>query len=85
MKRINSLSQAVELSLDGKTEGEIDARFKIEVEGDAWSVYTVHISHRDILCYCNEGIATFLVDSYAGRNWVELFDWEQDESKESNQ
>lgn len=79
MNPITSLAQAVDLSLDGNTFGEIDAQFEVEVEGKAWSCYTVSISHRDILCYCEEGTATFLVDSYGGQNRAELFDWEQDE------
>ncbi len=76
MKTIISLKQAIDLSLDGKTSGEIDAKFNIEVENKMWSVYTVSISHRDILCYCDEGAATLLIDSYGDRNTAELFDWE---------
>lgn len=75
MKRITSLNHAIGLSLDGKTSGEIDAQFNINIEGKAWSCYTVSISRRDILCYCNEGTATYLVDSYGDRNVAELFDW----------
>lgn len=75
--KILSLKQAVDLSIDGKTTGEKNARFEIEVEGKTWSVYTVSISHRDILCYCNQGCATFLVDSYGDRNVAELFDWSE--------
>lgn len=72
---VTKLKQAVDLSLDGKTEGEIDADFIIDVDGMTWNVYTVSISHRDILCYCDKGTATFLVDSYGDRHVPELFGW----------
>lgn len=75
--KINKLLDAVELSLDGKTSGEIDAKFNIEVERETWNCYAVSISHRDVLCYCDKGTATFLVDSYGDLNTHELFDWEK--------
>jgi hypothetical protein len=77
-KTISSLAQAIGLSLDTKTSGEMNAKFKIEVENKPWDVYAVSISHRDILCYCNEGTATFLVDTYGERNAAELFNWENE-------
>lgn len=74
-KQITELNQAIELSVSSKRIGEQDAGFKIEVDGQTWDCYTVSISHRDVLCYCEQGTATFLVDSYGDRNVAELFDW----------
>ena len=77
MKLIKALSDAIDLSLDGETSGvHFTAEFEIEVDGKTWNVYTVSISHRDILAYCDRGTATFLVDSYGDRNTAELFNWE---------
>ena len=75
---MNSLNQAIEASFKNKLGYEADAEFSIEVEGEAWRVYTVSIDVRDILCFCDKGTATFLVDSYGDRNVAELFDWERD-------
>jgi len=81
VKTITSLDQAIKKALDHKSHGESSADFKIEVDGELWSCYTAAIVHRDILLYCNEGTATFLVDSYGEKNVVELFDWEKDVSQ----
>ena len=63
----------------GETDGvHFTAEFDIEVDGKTWNVNTVSISHRDILAYCKQGTATFLVDSCGDRNIAELFDWETD-------
>jgi diaminopimelate decarboxylase len=73
---IKTLSQAIDLSLKAKSSREIDTNLKIEIEGQLWTAYTVAISYRDILFYCDKGTATFLVDSYGDKNVAELFDWE---------
>lgn len=78
MKTITKLIQAVDLSVDGKTSGERKAKFNIEVEKETWKCYEVSISHRDILCYCDKGVATFVVDTYGDLNTHELFDWEKE-------
>lgn len=75
MKPIKSLSQAIESSIDGKTFGEVDADFKIDIQGELWTCYAVSIADRDILAYCDKGTATLLVDSYGDKHTAELFDW----------
>ena len=79
MKKIKRLLDAINLSVDGKTSGEINADFKIGVDGETWKCYTVAISYRDVLCYCDKGTATYVVDSYGDLNTHELFDWAKDE------
>ena len=79
MKQITSLKQAVEISVGKKGFGERAAQFDIEVDNKTWTVYTVSISNRDVLCYCDQGTATFLVDSYGSRHAAELFDWSENE------
>jgi hypothetical protein len=74
-KQITKLKEAVEISVGKTGFGERMAQFDIDVEGKTWNCYAVSISHRDILCYCDQGIATFLVDSYGERHVPELFDW----------
>lgn len=77
--KITTLQQAIESSLNPKLFGqEIDADLNIEIEDQIWKVYTVAISHRDILCYCDNGTATFLVDSNGDKHTAELFDYEKD-------
>lgn len=77
--KITTLQQAIDASLNDKLCGhEIDADLSIEIEGRVWKVYTVAISHRDILCYCDKGWATYLVDSSGDKHTAELFDYEGD-------
>lgn len=78
MKRIKSLKQAVDMSIDGAILGEIDADFKIDVQSETWSCYTVSICYRDIFAYCDKGTATLLVDSYGDKHVAELFNWEKE-------
>lgn len=77
MKNVNSLKEAIDLSLKPKNAGAMPANFSIEVENDTWDIYEVSISHRDILCLSDKGVATFLVDTYGNRSVAELFDWER--------
>ena len=77
IKQINALKQAVELSISGKNCRELNAKFKIQVKNKNWNCYAVSIAHRDVLCFCDQGAATFLVDSYSDRNVAELFDWDE--------
>ena len=74
---ITSLTEAKLASLKDSPLGEMDASFEVHVNGEYWHCYTVHISHREVLCYCNEGHASFVVDSYGdNRHTIELIDWE---------
>ena len=77
---IKSLRQAVELSIDFKDSKELDAAMPIVVNGERWNCYTIAMGHREFTCYCTEGTATFVVDTYGDRYIVELFDWEKDET-----
>lgn len=81
--KVNSLNQAIFYSVHSDCDGsEIDADFEISVNGETWKCYTVAISHRDILCYCNEGTASFAVDTYHGsRDIAELVDWDDDQQQ----
>jgi len=75
---IANLNQAIDISIKplSKQLGEHDAEFTINVRDETWHCYSVSISHLDVLCYCTEGIATYLVDTYGDRATCELFDWE---------
>lgn len=74
---IKELSQCKTEALKAKKTRELLADFKIEVEGKFWTCYTVAVSYRELTCYCNEGTATYFVDSYGDRHVMELFDWEK--------
>lgn len=75
---IKNLSDAVELSLKVKRQVQKSCDFSILVQNETWKVYDLSIVSREILCFCDKGTATFLVDSYGQRTVVELFDWEKD-------
>lgn len=77
MKKVNTLKEAIDLSLKPKNAGHICANFSIIVENDTWDIYEVSVSNREILCFSDKGTATFLVDTYGQRSVAELFDWER--------
>jgi hypothetical protein len=60
----------IQLSLENKDHGEIDVNLAIEVLGDTWTAYTAHVNSRDILLYCDKGVANFLVDSYGDTHFA---------------
>jgi hypothetical protein len=76
MKTVNSLNEAIKLSISTKKQQQRSANFKIKVMNEYWNVHEVSICERDILCYCDKGSASFLVDSYGDKHLAELFDWE---------
>ena len=80
--KINSLNDAVLMSIRPTRIGSREADFQIEVEGEAWNVYEVYISKQDILCLTDKGTATFLVDLYGDRALAELYDWEVEGTSE---
>lgn len=74
-----NFSDIVEASLEHGESKEYEVKgVELEVEGKTLRPYTVAIANRDLLFYCEEGTVNYLVDTYAGRNWVELFDWDFD-------
>ena len=75
MKTVNSLNDAIELSLKNRNVGTLDANFPILIENKIWDVYEVSISHRDIFCISNNGTCTFVVDTHGDYNVAVLFDW----------
>jgi hypothetical protein len=79
MKKIKSLEQAKTLSLKPPHDSvEHSASLSIEVEGKSWKCYTVAVGYREFTCYCDEGVASYVVDTYGDRSTCELIDWEVD-------
>ena len=78
-KSIKTLKECIELSLKEKSNKELDADMIVEVNNQHWHCYTVALSHREFTLYCDEGTASFVVDSYGDRHSCELVDWEIDE------
>ena len=62
---ITNLNQAIDISVKKRSNKpcEYEAFFTLEVEDETWHCHSVLISHRDVLCYCLEGKATYLVDN----------------------
>lgn len=76
---IKDLKTCIELSLKANESTEYDCNVNLVIEGDTWQAYTVTISYKDIMFYCNEGDVTYLVDSYGDRHVAELYDWNTDD------
>ena len=72
---IESLKQAIKLSLQHVTPTGHEADFNINIEGEPWQVYAVYVSHRDVLCLSSNGTATVLVET---DGTYKLFDFERD-------
>ena len=62
---ITNLNQAIDISIKplSKQLGVHDAEFTINVRDETWHCYSVLISYGEVLCYCFEGKATFVVDN----------------------
>ena len=69
----------IDHAVNGSKQRSFNLSLSIDVDGETWTAYGAEVSHRDILLFCKQGTATFVVDSYGDRNVVELFDWERSE------
>ena len=72
-------TKLIDYAVNDKPQKEFNVTIPIQVNNETWDAYAAAVSHRDILFYCKQGTATYLVDSYGDKNTVELFDWEEDE------
>lgn len=75
---ITSLQDAAELSLLATESKEYDASFTVVIDEVDHYCHTVSIAKRDILCYLEDGVANYLVDTYGDRMAIELFELELD-------
>ena len=75
MKAINNLDMAIDISIHCNESVYYNADFKLNIENEEWTCYGVSIATRDILCFCKEGSATLLVDTYGKRSAAMLHDW----------
>ena len=75
-KTFKSFEDIVEASVKRGYSKEYNVKgVELEVEGKTLRPYTVAIANRDLLFFCDVGTVNYVVDTYAGKNWVELFDW----------
>lgn len=58
---------------------EVDCNIEIMVDSELWHCYSASVCIRDLLLYCEEGTATYVIDWYGDDPRVELYDWEKDE------
>lgn len=69
----------VDHAVNGTKQRSFNVSLKIEVDGKTWNAYGAEVCCREIMFFCKEGIATFVVDSYGDRHTTELFNWEKSE------
>ncbi len=74
----NSFNDLILLAVKGKNK-TLEVNIPLEIDGKTWRAYEVSISYRDLLFTCEEGIVTYLVDSYGERHTAELYDWESNQ------
>jgi len=68
----------IDTAVHSNSTKEFSTILYLKINGETWQTYGAVVSHRDILFYCKQGTATYLVDSYGDRHVVELFDWDKD-------
>ena len=75
--KIHTWDKVLEHAVSGLEPKSFNVKMKIKVGDKIWNAYECSVAHRDILCFCEEGTCTFLVDSYGNRTVAELFDWDE--------
>lgn len=79
MRPLKNLHDCVtEAKKQSNRSRELDASFRVEINGQNWTCYTVAVAHHEFILFCDEGTATFVVDQYGDRFTFELIDWEID-------
>lgn len=82
---ITNIKQCIEKSLVAKGPRELKAKLQVTVDNQVWNAYTVAMNHREFTLFCEEGTATYVVDTYGDKSTCELFDWEPDEDNKELQ
>ncbi len=68
----------INTAVSTNTQKSFNVCLPLNVDGETWEAYGAEVSHRDILFFCKQGTATYLVDTYGEKHTTELFDWEKD-------
>lgn len=68
----------IDTAIKTNTQRSFNVSLELTIDGETWNAYGAEVSNRDILFFCKQGTATYLVDSYGDKNTVELFDWSKD-------
>ncbi len=70
-------NKLIETAITTKSQKSFNISLPLKIRGETWQSYGAEVTYRDILFFCKQGTATYLVDSYGDRNTVELFDWSE--------
>lgn len=76
--RTLTFKDLVEKAVKANKSTEVSCNLKLSVDGETWVAYSVSIANRDLLFFCEQGTATYLIDSYGDRHTAELFDWNKE-------
>lgn len=73
------------MSIGLKESTSLECSLVLEVDSQKFHAYEVSVSNCDLLFFCEEGTANYLVDTYEDRITgvtailgIELFNWESD-------
>lgn len=78
VKQDEAWEKLIAHAVSGKPQRSFNVRMTITVKDQTWSAYGAEVSHRDIMFFCKQGTATFVIDTYGDRHTTELFDWERE-------
>lgn len=70
----------IKTALTTTTQKSFNVTIPLQVDGETWEAYGAEVCDRDILFFCKQGTATYLVDTYGDRHTTELFDWTKDDN-----
>lgn len=65
------------MSVSLKHDTTLECSLILDVTGDKFHAYEVSVANRDLLFFCNEGTANYVVDTYGDKVVVVLFNWEK--------
>lgn len=75
----NNLDALIDLAIktQGNTERDCTGLI-LNANGNEYKPYSVSITHRDLLFFCDNATLNYLVDTYGDRNTIELLNIELD-------
>lgn len=78
-KQITTMLTLIQKAKNHNAESEeLDCDITLSVNGEYWKAYSVSVSYRDLFFCTDQGIVTYLIDSYSHGDCAVLYDWERD-------
>lgn len=60
----------INAAVNSVSSKSFNVSLKLDINGETWDAYGAEVSYRDILFFCKQGSATYVVDTYGDRKSV---------------